>query len=331
MAADFELLDRARAGDHAAYDELVAPHRAALLAHTYRMLGSFQDAEDVVQDSLLAAWLALPGFEGRSSLRTWLFRITTHRCLNHVRTRASRVQTVGPAPIAPPSTTGEAPWLQPFPDAALEAIEDPAPGPEARYESREAISLAFVTAMQALPPTQRAVLLLRDVLGYRARETAELLDLSTAAVTSALNRARANLQSRRALEPNRPLSAQDDDLVRRFVDAFTAEDPAAVVALMTDDVWISMPPLPFEYVGMQAATSFLAAVGPHRRTIQRMEPVGINRQPAWGEYVGDSHGDQLHLAGILAVQLRDGLVCELTHFEAALGPLLCLPRTLPCT
>ena len=162
------------------------------------MLGSLQDAEDIVQETLLAAWLALDGFEGRSSLRTWLFRIATNRCLNHLRGASRRVPTATelPAPAPDPSRRGEVPWLQPFPDAMLDGLADQAPGPEARYASREAISLAFITAVQSLPPNQRAVLLMRDVLGYRARETADLLGLTEDAVNNAAKRARATMKAR---------------------------------------------------------------------------------------------------------------------------------------
>ena len=169
------------------------------------MLGSLQDAEDALQETLLAAWLGLDGFEGRSSVRTWLYRIATNRCLNLLRSSARRPVAAAPLPVPPPEPTrlGEVLWLQPYPDA-LEGLPDQAPGPEARYESREAISLAFVTAVQLLPPNQRAVLLLRDVLGYRASETAELLGLTEDAVTSALKRARATMEAARSSDSRRP-------------------------------------------------------------------------------------------------------------------------------
>ncbi len=175
-----ELLQRARAGDRDAFTALVEPYRGELELHCYRMLGSLQDAEDMLQETLLAAWLGLDGFEGRASIRTWLYRIATNRCLNLLRSTGRRPVIAAPLPIQPPkpSMLGEVLWLQPYPDLLLEGLPDAAPGPEARYESREAISLAFVTALQLLPPNQRAALLLRDVLGYRASETAELLGLT---------------------------------------------------------------------------------------------------------------------------------------------------------
>jgi RNA polymerase sigma-70 factor (ECF subfamily) len=197
------LLDLARAGDGAAFEELVAPHRRELLVHCYRSLGSMHDAEDVLQEVLMSAWRALDRFDGES-LRAWLYRIATNRCLNQLRSSGRRPVAAAPLPVPAPEPTrlGEVLWLQPYPDALLEGLVDQAPGPEARYESREAISLAFVTAVQLLPPNQRAVLLLRDVLGYRAGETAELLGLTEDAVTSALKRARATIDT--AHRPDSP-------------------------------------------------------------------------------------------------------------------------------
>src|SRR5450432_512583 len=202
-----ELLERARAGDRDAFTALVEPHRVELQVHCYRMLGSLQDAEDALQDTLLAAWLGLDGFEGRSSVRTWLYRIATNRCLNLLRSSGRRPVSAAPLPIPPPEPTqlGEVLWLQPYPDVLLEGLSDQAPGPEARYESREAISLAFVTAVQLLPPKQRAVLLLRDVLGCRASEAAGLLGVTEDAVTNALKRARATMDAARTPDLPPPL------------------------------------------------------------------------------------------------------------------------------
>ena len=242
-----ELLQRARTGDREAFAALVEPHRRELQVHCYRMLGSLQDAEDALQETLLAAWLGLDGFEGRSSVRTWLYRIATNRCLNLLRSSSRQPVTAAPLPITPPEPTslGEVLWLQPYPDALLEGLSDDTPGPEARYESREAISLAFVTAVQLLPPNQRAALLLRDVLGYRASEAAELLGLTEDAVTSALKRARATMDAAQspALPPPLPGSVEERELLDRFVAAFTSLDVDALVALMTDDAWVRMPPL----------------------------------------------------------------------------------------
>src|SRR6266516_3464537 len=221
-----ELLQRARGGDRDAFTALIEPHRRELQVHCYRMLGSLQDAEDALQETLLSAWIGLDGFEGRSSVRTWLYRIATNRCLNVLRSSTRRPVAAASLPVTPPdpSRLGEVLWLQPYPDLLL---PDQAPGPEARYEAREAISLAFVTAVQLLPPNQRAVLLLRDVLGYRARETAELLGLTEDAVTSALKRARATVEATDST--NRTAEPEDRALVDRFVAAFTSDDVDALL------------------------------------------------------------------------------------------------------
>src|SRR5881392_2291097 len=193
-------MSRARGGDGDAFRELTEPHRRELQVHCYRMLGSFQDAEDVLQDTLLAAWQGIGGFvEGRASLRTWLYRIATNRCLNALRSASRRPTREWDVPkVEPPEPTrlGEVVWLEPYPDALLEGALGGPPGPEARYEQTEAISLAFVTALQALPPRQLAVLVLRDVLGFHAKEVADMLDSSVESVKSALKRARASLQHR---------------------------------------------------------------------------------------------------------------------------------------
>jgi RNA polymerase sigma-70 factor (TIGR02960 family) len=327
-----ELLQRARAGDRDAFSALVEPYRRELQVHCYRMLGSLQDAEDALQETLLAAWLGLDGFEGRASVRTWLYRIATNRCLNQLRSSGRRPLTAAPLPVTPPEPTrlGEVPWLQPYPDVLLEGLSDQAPGPEARYESREAISLAFVTAVQLLPPNQRAVLLLRDVLGYRASETAELLGLTEDAVTGALKRARATMDATRTSDPPPPApdSPEERMLLDRFVAAFTELDVDALIALMTDDAWVRMPPLPFEYRGTQAAHRFFTALNAHRRGIARMVPVRANGQPAWGEYRRDPTTGVLHVTGIEVVGLAGDRISEIIRFEAALAPYFGLPRTL---
>ena len=319
-----DLLGLARGGDREAFRALVDPHRAELQAHCYRMLGSPQDAEDAVQETLLKAWMALAGFEGRSSVRTWLYRIATNQCLNQLRAAQRRRPADEPAPAAPPTGEDTVRWLQPYPDELLADIPDDRPGPESRYESREAISLAFVRALQLLPPSQRAALLMRDVLGYPAAQAADLLDVTVDSLNGSLKRARAAL----ADSTTPPAGDPDPELLDRFVAAFitgTAED---LVALMTDDIWVRMPPLPFEYHGPMAAGGFFASVAPHRRTIERMVPVGANRQPAWGEYVRDSVAGSLHLVGVLMIRTRGGKVDEITHFDTTTASRLGLPRTL---
>ncbi len=259
-----DLVDRAKAGDEQAFGELVGMHRRELQAHCYRILGSAIDAEDALQETLLAAWQGLAGFEGRSSLRVWLFQIATRRCLNALRSASRRPPMAWPPPgieLPAPTRLGEVTWLEPYPDALLEGLADAAPGPEARYEAAEAISVAFVTALQLLPPRQRAVLILRDVLGFRASEAAGILDCTEESVTSALKRARAALQYQRAQppgrEPPRPGSARERALVQRFTQAYEAGDVHQVVALLTEDAWLIMPPVPLRYQGRELAARVL--------------------------------------------------------------------------
>jgi RNA polymerase sigma-70 factor (TIGR02960 family) len=328
-----ELLQRARSGDRDAFAALTGPHRGELQVHCYRMLGSLQDAEDALQETLLAAWLGLDGFEGRSSVRTWLYRIATNRCLNALRSAGRRPVAASPLPAAMPEPTqlGEVLWLQPYPDSLLDGLPDQAPGPEARYESREAISLAFITALQLLAPNQRAVLLLRDVLGYRASEAAELLGLTVDAVTGALKRARAAMEAAHSpgAAPPAPGGKAERALTERFVAAFTALDVDGLVALMTDDAWLRMPPQPFEYQGAPAIGRFFSAMRSRISSIDRLVPVGANAQPAWGEYHRDRVTGMLHVTGVVVVTVAgNNHISEITHFETTLAPYFGLPRTL---
>ena len=243
-----DLITKARAGDSEAFRELTGPYRRELQVHCYRMLGSFQDAEDALQETLLAAWQGLVGFEGRASLRTWLYRIATNRCLNLRRSASRRSARAWDVPdVEPPEPTGltEVVWLEPFPDALLEGAIDVPLTPEARYERTEAISLAFVTALQVLPPRQVAVLVLRDVLGFHANEVATMLDATVESVNSALKRARARLQRRMPADREpapAPDSSSEQAIVAKFVSAWESADLDALVALLTHDVFISMPP-----------------------------------------------------------------------------------------
>src|SRR5918995_2639658 len=216
-----QLLARARAGDGPAFRDLVEPFRRELHVHCYRMLGSYQDAEDALQETLLAAWAGLAGYEGRSSLRTWLYRIATNSCLNARRAESRRPVKEWNVPnVQPPEPTrlGEVPWLEPYPDVALQGLTITL-GPEARYEQSESMSLAFVTALQALPPRQVAVLILRDVLGFPAQDVAEMLETTVSAVNSALKRARATLAERRH-DPARLPTPAEQNLIERFVQAY---------------------------------------------------------------------------------------------------------------
>src|SRR6202020_2176369 len=240
-------LARAQRGDEEAFAQLTAPYRRELQLHCYRILGSLQDAEDLLQETLLAAWRGLEQFEGRSSLRAWLYTIATNRCLNALRDRGRRPQPVAGAESGqhPAGSVAEIAWLEPYPDSLFEAVADVAPGPDARYEAKESIALAFVSGLQHFAPRQRAGLVPRDVLGFHADEVAEMLGSSPASVNSALQRARASLESRVPAARDRlamPLTVADRELVGRFADALQRDDIDEVVAMLTDDAVISMPP-----------------------------------------------------------------------------------------
>ncbi len=330
-----DLISRARAGDGEAFRELTEPYRRELQVHCYRMLGSFQDAEDALQDTLLAAWRGFGGFEGRASLRTWLYRIATNRCLNARRSASRRQAKEWNVPgVEPPEPTrlGEVVWLEPFPDALLEGATGVPPGPEARYEQTESISLAFVTALQVLPPRQLAVLILRDVLGFHASEVAGMLDSTVESVNSALKRARASLQRRRAPAPGREPppaagSPAEDALVARFVSAYEAADLDALVALLTDDVFISMPPMPFEYQGRDVVTRFCASLFGSGRRFD-LVPTRANGQPAFGAYLRPPAGVR-HGTGLYVLTLAGDKICAMTRFENSVLPSFGLPRSLP--
>jgi len=332
LAAD-DLISRARAGDGDAFRELTEPHRRELQVHCYRMLGSFQDAEDALQDTLLAAWRGFGGFEGRASLRTWLYRIATTRCLNARRSASRRSAKEWNIPkVEPPEPTrlGEVVWLEPYPDALLEGAIDMPPGPEARYEQTESISLAFVTALQVLPPRQLAVLILRDVLGFHASEVAGMLDATVESVNSALKRARASMQRRPPAGHERAPaagSAAEDAIVARFVSAYESADLAALVALLTDDVFVSMPPMPFEYQGREIVARFCASLfGAGRRF--DLVAARANGQPAFGAYLRGPGGIR-HGTGLIVLTLAGDRISAMTRFENSVLPWFGLPRSLP--
>jgi RNA polymerase sigma-70 factor (ECF subfamily) len=332
VAAD--LITRARAGDGEAFRELTEAHRRELQVHCYRMLGSLQDAEDAVQDTLLAAWQGLGGFEGRASIRTWLYRIATNRCLNARRAASRRpVSEWNIAGVQPPepSRLGDVTWLEPFPDALLAGAADVPPGPEARYEQAESMTLAFVTALQVLPPRQLAVLILRDVLGFRASEVAGMLDASVESVNSALKRARISLERRRGPgsgpEPPAAESAAEDEIVSRFVSAYESADLDAVVALLTDDVFLAMPPIPFEYVGRAAVTGFLGSILGSGRRFDLLR-VRSNGQPACGAYVRGADGVSRG-AGLFVMALSGDRISSMVRFDSSVLPWFGLPASLP--
>ena len=263
-----QTLARARAGDQDAFRELTDAYRRELQLHIYRIVGSNQDAEDLLQETLLAAWRGLDRFEERASVRAWLYRIATNRSLDALRASRRRPEPERIAQMPDPTRWNEPMWLEPYPNILLEGIEDKAPGPEARYETKEAIALAFVVGLQHLPPQQRAVLVLRDVLGYRAAEVAEMLDTSEASVNSLLRRARAAFETRlpatgreRAPLPNSKL---EREIVGRFAETVETGDIGGMVALLTDDAWVTMPPLPHAYQGHEAINAFLRGAAERR-------------------------------------------------------------------
>ena len=339
MTGDAQLLTRARAGDEVAFRALAESLRGELQVHCYRIVGSVQDAEDLVQETLVAAWRGLASFEGRASLRSWVYRIATNRCLNHVRDRGRRLPEL-PAPVEPvplppePSRLREPVWLEPYPDVLLEGVADRALEPEARYEQREAIGLAFMVALQRLPPRQRAVLVLRDVLGFRATEVAEMLDATEVAVTRLLHRARRALEHDAApgmlADAPLPESPAERALLGRFATAFQSGDIPGVIALLTDDALMTMPPEAAEYVGPEAIGAFLSTV-PAAGALERftLVPTRANGQPAFGCYLKDPHTPIAHAYGLMVLTLRGDRVTGLAGFaDTAVFASFGLPRTL---
>ena len=328
-------LTLALAGDENAFRELTDPYRHELQLHCYRIVGSTQDAEDLVQETLLAAWRGLDQFTAQASIRTWLYRIATNRSLDALRANARRPQRLEPLNDPPaPSRMTEPIWLEPYPDSLIEGIADEAPGPEARYENKEAIALAFVGGLQHLPPQQRAVLVLRDVLGFRAAEVAEILDTSEAAVSSLLQRARAALESRlpaagrdRAPLPN---SKREREVVGQFANAIEDGDIDAVVALLTDDAWLTMPPYPYQYQGRGAIGNFLRVRGTRHDAPLRLVPTRANGQPAFGCYFPCPHTEIARAYGLMVLTLAGSDIAEITFFaDSGVFPQFGLPRSVP--
>jgi RNA polymerase sigma-70 factor (ECF subfamily) len=315
--------------ERATFAELDA-YRGELQLHCYRIVGSVQDAEDLVQETLLAAWNSLDRFEGRASVRSWLYRIATNRCLNALRDGARRPQ---PSPVAPdtpepprPTRMTEPLWYEPYPDALLEGLELP----EARYERREAIGLAFVAGLQRLPPRQRAALVLRDALAFSARETAEMLGTTEVAANRLLSRARAGLPPVEQDLAPLPGSRQERELVDRFVAAFEAGDIAGLLDLLTDDALLAMPPAPLEYKGPDAIGRFLSTV-PASGQLERFRLVTTraNGQPAFGCYLRDPHTPVAHAYGLMVLTLRADRVTGITGFaDTSVFRPFGLPRTI---
>ena len=319
--AEGALLDRARAGDDDAFERLVAPYRSQLHAHCYRILGSVHDADDALQDTLLGAWKGLAGFEGRSSLRGWLYTVATHAAMRVGSRRPKRQLSLD---LAPPleathdlgEPIAESAWLEPYPGSLVDGLG--ALDPAARYDVRESVELAFVAALQHLPATQRAVLILRDVLAFSAAEVATALDTTVPAVNSALQRARASLESRRG-----PVSQQQtlrdlgderlEELVEAFVAAWERSDVEALLDLLVEDARLSMPPLPAWFDGRDAVRRFLAER--MFATPWRLVPSGANGQLALGCYQGTADGG-FRLGGVTVLTLRGDRVADLTSFLA---------------
>jgi RNA polymerase sigma-70 factor (TIGR02960 family) len=324
----------ARTGDEDAFRELTDPYRRELQLHIYRIVGSAHDAEDLLQETLLAAWRGLERFEERASVRAWLYRIATNRSLDALRASRRRPEDLPRMTEMPePTRRAEPIWLEPYPDVLFEGIPDEAPGPEARYETKEAIALAFIVGLQHLPPQQRAVLVLRDVLGFRAEEVAELLDTTAASVNSLLRRARAAFESRlpaagreRAPLPN---SRLERDVVGRFADAVEAGDVEAMVALLTDDAWVTMPPEPWEYQGRHAIRVFLRDREARRGGLLRLVPTRANGQPAFGCYLPSAHAEIARAYALFVLTLESDRISAITWFgDTSVFPQLGLPRTL---
>ncbi len=312
-------LDRAQRGDEQAFRELVAPHLGSLHLHCYRMLGSLTDAEDLLQETLLAAWRGLGGYAGRGSFRAWLYRIATTRCLNAIRDGRRRLPAEPVPPFDPPepSRRDEVTWLQPYPDAWLEGVAGDAPGPEARAQARETVELAFVAALQRLPPRQTAALLLCDVLGFSIADAACTLDTSTGAIKGALQRARRGLARYRGYAGSAPAPGSPEELAlaRRFADAYSHDDVDGVVTLLSDRAWLAMPPAPHVYQGPVAIAAFLraSARGRDGRHFQ-LVPTRANGQPAFGCYLAATTRQHADPVGLVVLSLGGKRISAITRF-----------------
>jgi RNA polymerase sigma-70 factor (ECF subfamily) len=324
-----DLVARAQAGDNEAFARLVEPYRRELHVHCYRLLGSFTDADDAMQDTLLAAWQGLARYEQRASLRTWLYKVATSRCLLLLRTARRRPQVDWPptgVSLPEPNGKNEVTWLQPYPDALLNEMADSNPGPEARYEANEAISLAFITALQLLPARQRAVLILRDVLGFPASEVATTLQTTEESVTSALKRARATVHQRSQFADRGPVptpgSAQERRQVAKLAAAYRTGDIDRLVSLLTEDVILAMPPIPVQYEGRGLVAQFLTAfVFQPGHTFDVVE-TRVNAQPAFGMYLRHPSDAMAQPRGVMVFRLGPDRVCSLIRFDNSALPLL---------
>jgi RNA polymerase sigma-70 factor (ECF subfamily) len=320
-----DLLAAAQRGDERAFSQLIGSHRAALHAHCYRMLGSLHDAEDALQDTLLNAWRALPQFEGRSSLTSWLYRIATNACLKTIERRPKRVLPIDYGPAADPHDPLAAPlvesvWLEPYPDAGIE-LQDRLALPDARYEQREAVELAFVAALQHIPAKQRAVLILRDVLGFSAREVAQTLEMTAAAVDTALQRAHKTVDDRlpaRSQQATRQAVGDERlrELIDSFIDAWERADVDSIVAMLAHDATITMPPRPTWFRGRDSVETFLRSVVLAPGVRWRLLPVSANGQRAFGEYRYNETTEDFVAEAMTVLTLADALIADITAFRA---------------
>ena len=311
---DAELAERALAGDRRAFDALVEPYRRELHVHCYRMLASLHDAEDLVQESLLRAWRGLSTYRGRGPVRAWLYKITTNTCLNHLRRRPRVVVPADLDERGPRPGAMEILWLEPYLDGLSDAQHDPA----AHAVARDKTSLAFLCAVQLLPPLQRAVLILRDVLDFSAKETAEALDTTPVAVDSALRRARARLAPDVKAEPpfaERKPAPEEEMLVRRFVRAWEAADIPTLVGLLARDATLAMPPAPIWFRGREAIGEFLSTV-PAEGHLERIPLRRIRANGAWAvaAYMPGERADRADAYGIMVLTIADGEIAAITGF-----------------
>jgi RNA polymerase sigma-70 factor (ECF subfamily) len=320
VGADPQTLKAAQNGDEAAFARLLAPYRRELRAHCYRLAGSLHEADDLLQDSLLRAWKGLPGFEGRADLRTWLYKVTTNACLDALEKRAGRVLPTSLGPPIGPDDTFAAPrldpiWVEPCPADLYEGTE---PSPEARYGRLESVALAFLVALQLLPARQRAVLILRDVMGWQAAECAALLDLSVAAVNSALQRARERLATAPELMARRPEAddAELSALLGRYVRAWEQADVDELVALLHEDAKLAMPPLAAWIAGARAIGASIAAMvfGPAGPGVFRLVETEASGQPAFAAYERDREGGLWRARALHVIEIRQARIAAITAF-----------------
>ena len=338
------IVAAARGGDQAAFAALCEPHRRPLRAHCYRLLGSFDEAEDMVQETMLRAWRGREGFEGKSLFRTWLYRIATNVCLSALERAPSRVlpqDVVSPVTAATPASEArprptlspEIPWLQPYPDAELEVPAPVESRPDARFAARETIELAYVAALQHLPPRQRAILILSDVVGWSAEEIAALLETTVASVNSALQRAHATMRAR--LPPGRddwapsvPVTAEQLAVLRSFMAAWERGDPDEVTQLLREDARWAMPPAALWFDGRAAIGSMLRRFPPHFQGEFKMVATAANRQPAAAAYLRRAGESELRLSAVLVLRVEGGQIAELTTFSGELCDAFNLPPVL---